>query len=50
MVGLVPTIHVFLRRGRCSSRGCSPQGRAWRERDGRRGHGFRARACGPPRN
>mgnify|MGYP002651767995 CR=1 FL=1 len=29
MVGLVvPTIHVFFRRARCSRRGCSPQGRA----------------------
>jgi citrate lyase subunit beta/citryl-CoA lyase len=28
MVGLVPTIHVFLRAVRCSRRGCSPQGRA----------------------
>jgi len=32
MVGLVPTIHVFAGAGSCSGRGCSPQGRAWRER------------------
>jgi len=30
MVGLVPTIHAFLQARRCSRRGCSAQGRAWR--------------------
>jgi len=50
MVGLVQTIHVFLSAMRCSRRGCSPQGRAWRKLEQGRGHGFRALRCAKPRN